>query len=77
MIRMLHTLLGEGKPMKGMQLYFERHDGSAATCDDSVQAMEDASNVDLSRLPPLGTASPVRQSSPCMTTIIRRPSSIR
>lgn len=31
-----------------MQLYFERHDGSAATCDDFVQAMEDASNVDLS-----------------------------
>jgi aminopeptidase N len=30
-----------------MQLYFERHDGSAA-CDDFVQAMEDASNVDLS-----------------------------
>ncbi|WP_162866683.1 DUF3458 domain-containing protein, partial [Escherichia coli] len=26
-----------------------RHDGSAATCDDFVQAMEDASNVDLSR----------------------------
>ncbi len=27
---------------------FQRHDGSAATCDDFVQAMEDASNVNLS-----------------------------
>ena len=48
-IRMLHTLLGEASFQKGMQLYFERHDGSAATCDDFVQAMEDASNVDLSQ----------------------------
>lgn len=48
-IRMLHTLLGEANFQKGMQLYFERHDGSAATCDDFVQAMEDASNVDLSQ----------------------------
>lgn len=45
---MIHTLLGEENFQKGMQLYFERHDGSAATCDDFVQAMEDASNVDLS-----------------------------
>ncbi|EKN4690498.1 aminopeptidase N [Yersinia ruckeri] len=47
-IRMMHTLLGEKQFQAGMQLYFERHDGSAATCDDFVQAMEDASNVDLS-----------------------------
>jgi len=48
-IRMMHTLLGEENFQKGMQLYFERHDGSAATCDDFVQAMEDASNFDLSQ----------------------------
>lgn len=48
-IRMLHTLLGETLFQAGIQLYFERHDGSAATCDDFVQAMEDASNIDLSR----------------------------
>lgn len=48
-IRMMHTLLGEENFQKGMQLYFERHDGSAATCDDFVQAMEDASNIDLSQ----------------------------
>lgn len=47
-IRMMHTLLGEDNFQAGMQLYFDRHDGSAATCDDFVQAMEDASNVDLS-----------------------------
>ncbi|OAT22879.1 aminopeptidase N [Proteus myxofaciens] len=46
-IRMIHTLLGEEKFQKGIQLYVERHDGSAATCDDFVQAMEDASGVDL------------------------------
>ncbi|NHB88972.1 aminopeptidase N [Photorhabdus tasmaniensis] len=47
-IRMIHTLLGEEQFQAGMQLYVHRHDGSAATCDDFVQAMEDASNVDLS-----------------------------
>lgn len=46
-IRMMHTLLGEDKFQAGMRLYVERHDGSAATCDDFVQAMEDASGVDL------------------------------
>ncbi|MGY3868159.1 aminopeptidase N [Aeromonas crassostreae] len=48
-IRMLHVLLGEAAFQAGMGLYFERHDGSAATCDDFVQAMEDASGVDLGR----------------------------
>lgn len=48
-IRMLHTLLGEERFQKGMQLYFERHDGSAATCDDFIQAMEEASSVNLVR----------------------------
>ncbi|MCI4236963.1 aminopeptidase N [Dickeya dianthicola] len=48
-IRMMHTLLGEEKFQVGMRLYFDRHDGSAATCDDFVQAMEDASSVDLSQ----------------------------
>lgn len=47
-IRMLHTLIGEARFQKGMQLYLQRHDGSAATCDDFVQAMEDASDIDLS-----------------------------
>ncbi|MEN2907843.1 Aminopeptidase N [Mannheimia haemolytica] len=42
-IRMIHTLLGEEKFQQGMQLYVARHDGSAATCEDFVKAMEDAS----------------------------------
>ena len=46
-IRMMHTLLGEAAFQKGMKLYFERHDGTAATCEDFVAAMEDASGVDL------------------------------
>jgi aminopeptidase N len=46
-IRMIHTLLGESNFQKGMKLYFERHDGTAATCEDFVAAMEDASGVDL------------------------------
>ncbi len=46
-VRMMHTLLGEEGFQKGMKLYFERHDGTAATCEDFVAAMEDASGVDL------------------------------
>src|SRR5512135_3605599 len=48
-VRMQHTLLGEERFQKGMQLYFERHDGQAVTCDDFVQAMQDASSVDLAQ----------------------------
>jgi len=47
-VRMQHTLLGEQKFQAGMRLYFERHDGHAVTCDDFVQAMEDASGTDAS-----------------------------
>jgi aminopeptidase N len=46
-VRMQHTLLGEEKFQAGMRRYFERHDGQAVTCDDFVQAMQDASGVDL------------------------------
>ncbi|MGA0989979.1 MAG: aminopeptidase N, partial [Vulcanococcus sp.] len=41
-IRVLHTLLGEETFMRGMALYVSRHDGTAATCQDFVQAMRDA-----------------------------------
>ncbi len=47
LIRMQHTLLGEEEFRRGMALYFARHDGRAVTCDDFVQAMQDASGVDL------------------------------
>ena len=46
-IRMMHTLLGPEKFRAGSDLYFERFDGQAVTCEDFVKAMEDASGVDL------------------------------
>ncbi|HYJ29322.1 MAG TPA: aminopeptidase N [Allosphingosinicella sp.] len=49
LIRMLHTLLGRDIFRAGADLYFERHDGEAVTCEDFVRAMEDASGTDLSR----------------------------
>jgi aminopeptidase N len=48
-VRMQHTLLGEETFQAGMRLYFQRHDGQAVTCDDFVQAMQDASGIDLSQ----------------------------
>ena len=48
-IRMYHTLLGEEGFRKGMDLYFERHDGAAVTCDDFLAAMADANGADLAR----------------------------
>jgi len=41
-IRMQHTLLGETLFQRGMEIYFERHDGQAVTCEDFVAAMETA-----------------------------------
>ena len=46
-VRMIHTLLGPQGFRKGIDLYFERHDGQAVTCDDFVAAMEDATGKDL------------------------------
>ncbi|MEP7328842.1 MAG: aminopeptidase N [Betaproteobacteria bacterium] len=46
-IRMQHTLLGRERFRRGMDLYFERYDGTAVTCDDFVDAMQEASGVDL------------------------------
>jgi aminopeptidase N len=48
-IRMLHTLLGAQTYREGCDLYFAKHDGTAATCDDFVAAMESASGRDLSQ----------------------------
>ncbi|MFI8981196.1 aminopeptidase N [Ectopseudomonas khazarica] len=48
-LRMIHTLLGPELFRKGSDLYFERHDGQAVTCDDFVKAMEDASGIDLTQ----------------------------
>ena len=49
LIRMMATVLGPEKFRAGTDLYFSRHDGDAATCDDFVKALEDASGTDLSQ----------------------------
>ena len=49
-VRMIQTLLGVEGFRKGMDLYFERHDGEAATVEEFVQCFADASGVDLSQL---------------------------
>ncbi|HEX7856514.1 MAG TPA: aminopeptidase N [Sphingobium sp.] len=48
-IRMIALILGPEKFRAGTDLYFDRHDGEAATCEDFVKAMEDASGVDLTQ----------------------------
>jgi aminopeptidase N len=48
LIRALQTLLGQETFFKGMALYVDRHDGSAATIDDFLAAMRDgAADVEL------------------------------
>ncbi len=47
--RMMKTLIGEAAFRKAMDLYFERHDGEAATVEDFVRCMADASGRDLSQ----------------------------
>lgn len=49
-IRMYETLLGRDGFRKGMDLYFERHDGNAVTCDDFRSAMQARSQKTLPRL---------------------------
>lgn len=46
-VRMMRTLLGPEVFRRGCDLYFQRHDGQAVTCDDFVRCMEDAAGVDL------------------------------
>ncbi|WP_308368068.1 MULTISPECIES: aminopeptidase N [unclassified Microbulbifer] len=48
-VRMIHTLLGTAGFRKGSDLYFQRHDGCAVTCEDFIAAMEDANGVDLTQ----------------------------
>jgi len=48
-VRMMHTLIGPVYFRKGIDLYFQRHDGHAITTDDLVQAMQDASAMDLTQ----------------------------
>jgi aminopeptidase N len=48
-IRMMHTIVGPDRFRKGSDLYFDRHDGEAATCEDFVKAIEDGAGIDLAQ----------------------------
>ncbi len=49
LIRMIALMLGAERFRAATDLYFERHDGEAATCEDFVRAMEDGGGVDLTQ----------------------------
>ena len=46
-VRLYETLLGTDGFRRGMDLYFDRHDGQAVTCDNFRSAMADANDADL------------------------------
>ena len=48
-VRMIRTILGADLFRQGMDLYFERHDGEAATVEDFLKVFEDVSGRDLSQ----------------------------
>jgi aminopeptidase N len=48
LVRMIQTLIGKDAFRKGMDLYFARHDGEAATVEQFVQCFADASGRDMS-----------------------------
>ncbi|WP_432201639.1 aminopeptidase N [Erythrobacter sp. W53] len=48
-IRMMRSMAGPEKFRKGTDLYFDRHDGEAATCEDFISAIEDGAELDLTQ----------------------------
>ncbi len=48
-IRMMRTMAGAERFRKGTDLYFERHDGEAATCEDFIKSIEDGAGLDLTQ----------------------------
>lgn len=48
-IRMMRTMSGPERFRQGTDLYFDRHDGEAATCEDFVKAIEDGAGLDLTQ----------------------------
>src|SRR5690606_39156267 len=48
-IGMLKRLVGDGGYRKALDLYFDRHDGEAATIEDWLKVFEDATGRDLSQ----------------------------
>lgn len=80
-VRMIHTILGPEAFRRGSDLYFERHDGCAVTCEDFVAAMEDANGADLQQFrrwysqagtPLLEVADTYREASGEYTLTIRQ-----
>lgn len=80
-IRMMHTLLGADAFRRGCDLYFDRHDGQAVTCEDFVLALEDASGVDLAQFrhwyaqagtPVLDVEDSWDESSGCYEIVVRQ-----
>ena len=49
LIRMMATMLGPVKFRAATDLYFQRFDGTAATCEDFVRCMEEAGDIDLTQ----------------------------
>ncbi|KEQ52570.1 aminopeptidase N [Sphingobium chlorophenolicum] len=49
LIRMMALMLGPERFRAGTDLYFDRHDGEAATCEDFVRAMEEGGEIDLAQ----------------------------
>ncbi|WP_420606806.1 aminopeptidase N [Novosphingopyxis sp.] len=48
-IRMMLTMIGADRFRRGTDLYFDRHDGEAATCEDFITSIEDGGDVDLTQ----------------------------
>jgi len=48
-IRMMRSMVGEARFRAGTDLYFDRHDGEAATCEDFIKAIEDGAGIDLTQ----------------------------
>jgi aminopeptidase N len=48
-IRMMRSMAGPARFRQGTDLYFARHDGEAATCEDFVKAIEDGAGLDLAQ----------------------------
>ena len=80
-IRMIATIIGRPAFRRGMDLYFARYDNHAVTIDDFVQAMQDASGVDLTRFkrwyhqagtPELDVADEYDQATQRWTLVLRQ-----
>ncbi|MEL7218367.1 MAG: aminopeptidase N, partial [Pseudomonadota bacterium] len=48
-IRMMRSMSGVERFRAGTDLYFERHDGEAATCEDFIRSIEDGADLDLAQ----------------------------